>query len=214
LVDGAQAVSKVRVDVQELGCDFYAFSGHKIYGPTGIGVLYGQKELLEKLPPYQTGGKTIDQVWLEDSTLAPLPEKYEAGTPNIAGAIGLAAALRWVEKYKGQSIKDNLLFCEEKTLTDYAEERLLGIPGIKIFGEIGNKLGVISFLVEGVHSLDLATYLAGQNICLRSGHHCAQPLMRTLGVDTTLRISLGVYNDQADVDYFVEKLARAVEILK
>lgn len=384
VVDGAQAIAKIEVDVQALNCDFYAFSGHKIYGPTGIGLLYGKKELLEKLPAYQTGGKTIDQVGFYQSTLAPLPAKYEAGTPNIAGAIGLGAALEWLQvlvaegqshqnspyqkgwpkagvvlrdtkkylslpynsnlknrakelrksgnlsesilwnflkksqlrgldfdrqkiigsyivdfycsnlglvieidgeshNYTGQhdveregylkklglevvhfsdlQIKteireilsslelliDNLmlkretnptyghtskpfrsnthgeprqegncyrvLFNHEKELTDYAEQQLREILGVKVFGGVGNKLGVIPFVVEGVHPLDVSTYLAGQNICLRSGHHCCQPLMHKLGVETSLRISFGMYNDQADVDYFIEKLKRAIGIL-
>ncbi len=247
LIDGAQAVSKIRVDVQALGCDFYAFSGHKLYGPTGIGVLYGRRELLAKLPPYQTRGKTIDRVEFESSTLAPLPAKYEAGTPHIAGAIGLGAALnylagKWlsdeegsqsarqhfVEGLAGESLsgqrasgggltieadQGGLLFAYEKELTDYAESCLAKIEGVKLLGGKGSKLGVISWVVEGLHPLDIAAYLAGQNICLRSGHHCAQPLLRKFGLETTLRISLGVYNDYKDVDYFLEKLQKAVRIL-
>ncbi len=219
LIDGAQSISKVFIDVQELGCDFFVFSGHKIYGPTGIGVLYGKRKILENLQSYQTGGKTIDEVWLEKSTNALLPSKFEAGTPNISGAIGLARAIDWLKaKLSDVDIKSdrqqaNLLFPHEKELTDYAEQRLLKVSGVKIFGEIGGKLGVVSFVVDGMHSLDLATYLSGKNICLRSGHHCAQPLMRKLGVDTTLRISFGAYNNQSDIDYFMHQLTRAVVIL-
>ncbi len=218
IVDGAQAVSKIVVNVQDLDCDFYVFSGHKLYGPTGIGILYGKKALLEKLPQYQTGGKTINEVSWQQSTSADLPHKYEAGTPHISGAIGLAAAIEFVKTHcdlPKESLKNGqILFNHEKYLTDFLIKKMLELPEVKIFGGLDQKLGLISFTVDGIHPLDIATFLAGKQICLRSGHHCAMPLVKKLGQEGVLRISLGMYNTLEDCEFFIKQLKQAIKLLK
>ena len=218
IVDGAQAVSKIKVDVQELDVDFYVFSGHKIYGPTGIGILYGKKELLKELPAYQVGGKTINEVYTNDFTLANLPNKYEAGTPNIAGAVALGEAINFVQEYFDTNPlfleKDRILFKHEKELTDWLISALQEIDLVQIFGDPKNKLGLISFSVKGIHPLDIATILSKYQICVRVGHHCAMPLVKKLDPRGVVRVSLGVYNTLEDCQTFITTLKKAIKLLK
>jgi len=218
IVDGAQAVSKIKVDVQELDVDFYVFSGHKIYGPTGIGVLYGKKELLKELPAYQVGGKTINEVYTNDFTLANLPNKYEAGTPNIAGAIALGEAINFIQEHFDANPlfleKDRILFKHEKELTDWLIFALQEIDLVQIFGDPKNKLGLVSFSVKGIHPLDIATILSKYQICVRVGHHCAMPLVKKLDPRGVVRVSLGVYNTLEDCQTFITTLKKAIKLLK
>lgn len=201
LIDGAQAVAHLEVDVQAIGCDFYAFSGHKLYGPTGIGVLWGRTELLERMPPWQAGGEMIDRVSFSGTTFNSLPFKFEAGTPHIAGAIGLAAAIDFVmEQDRG------LLASHETVLTDYLVAGLRQIPGLRLVGEPGQRAGAVSFLLRDIHPQDAATLLDMQGIALRVGHHCAMPLMESLGIGGTLRASLACYNNRDDVDALLAAL--------
>ena len=195
LVDAAQSVPHLPVDVQDLGCDFLAFSGHKLYGPTGVGVLYGREALLDLMPPYQGGGGMIETVTIERSTWAPLPAKFEAGTPMIAQAIGLGAALDYVNGIGRESIAR-----WEQQLLDHATELLRDIPGCRIIGTAPDKAGVLSFVLDGVHPHDIGTILDAEGIAIRAGHHCAQPLMRHFGVAATARASFALYNTQAEVD--------------
>lgn len=197
LVDGAQAVAHLKVDVRDLDCDFYAFSGHKMYGPTGIGVLFGKKELLEKLPPYQGGGEMIKSVSFERTVYNDLPYKFEAGTPHIAGVVGLGAAIDYLQKIGIKKIQRH-----EKELLDYATKALGSIPGIRIIGEAKDKIGVISFVFKDkiVHPHDISTFLDQQGIAIRSGHHCCQPLMAHFGLSGTCRISFGIYNTKKEID--------------
>jgi cysteine desulfurase/selenocysteine lyase len=209
VVDGAQSAPHLPVDVRELECDFFAFSGHKMCGPTGIGALWGRRELLEAMPPVQGGGDMIDLVELERSTWAPLPHKFEAGTPHIAGAIGLGAAVDFLE-----SIGRDAIAAHERELLGYALPRLQAIPGITIHGpsDQSRRSGVISFTLGDVHPHDLATILDAEGIAIRAGHHCTQPLMRRLGVSATARASFYLYNTPDDVDRLVAALHRAREI--
>lgn len=201
LIDGAQAVAHLEVDVQAIGCDFYAFSGHKLYGPTGIGVLWGRTELLERMPPWQAGGEMIDRVSFSGTTFNSLPFKFEAGTPHIAGAIGLAAAIDFVmEQDRG------LLASHEAVLTDYLVAGLRQILGLRLVGEPGQRAGAVSFLLRDIHPQDAATLLDMQGIALRVGHHCAMPLMESLGIGGTLRASLACYNNRDDVDALLAAL--------
>ena len=204
LVDGAQAVPHMPVDVQALGADFYAFSGHKVYGPTGVGVLYGKEEWLDRLPPYMGGGEMIDHVSFERTTFAPLPLKFEAGTPDYVATTGLARALDYVSRLGMDQIQ-----AHEQQLTRYALERLRQIPGMRILGSATEHDAVVSFLVGDIHHLDLGTLLDRQGIAVRTGHHCAEPLMRRLDVEGTVRASFGLYNTQAEVDALVEGIERA-----
>jgi cysteine desulfurase/selenocysteine lyase len=201
VVDGAQSAPHVPVDVTALGCDFFACSGHKLYGPTGIGVLYGKRELLEAMPPWQTGGGMIEEVTFEKTTWAPPPARFEAGTPPIAGAVGLAAAADFLEELGWEGI-----IAHEAALLGYATEQLVQVPGVRLHGTAPGKLGVISFTVDGIHPHDVATVLDAGGVAVRAGHHCAQPLMRHLGITATVRASLGLYNDAADVDQLIEGL--------
>jgi cysteine desulfurase/selenocysteine lyase len=207
LVDGAQAVSHLRVDVQALDCDFYAFSGHKIYGPTGIGVLYGKEELLNRMPPWQGGGDMIASVTFAKTTYAELPSKFEAGTPDIAGAVGLGAALDYVERVG----LDNIA-AHEETLLRHLTRRLQGIPGVRIVGQAARKTAVVSFVVEDppMSALDVGTRLDLHGIEIRTGHHCCQPLMDRYGIPGTARISLAMYNTIAELDYAADVLAKIV----
>jgi cysteine desulfurase/selenocysteine lyase len=202
LVDGAQSVAHGAVDVQALGCDFFAFSGHKVYGPTGIGVLYGRRELLDEMPPWQGGGGMIGAVSLEGTTWADAPMKFEAGTPPIAEAIGLAEAIAFME-----SVGTEAIMTHEAELLALATERLAAIPGVRLIGTAANRASVISFTLEGVHPHDLGTILDEGGVAIRAGHHCAQPLMRRFGVPATARASFSVYNTPEDV----EALGRGVE---
>ena len=203
LVDGAQAVPHMKVDVQELGADFYAFSGHKIYGPTGVGVLYGREEWLDRLPPYQGGGEMIQNVSFEKTTFNSLPFKFEAGTPDYVGTTALARALDYVS-----SIGIEAIAAHEHELTQYAMKRMKGIEGLRIFGESEQKGGVISFLVKDIHHFDMGTLLDRLGIAVRTGHHCAEPLMHRLGIEGTVRASFALYNTFEEVDHLVEGINR------
>ncbi len=208
LVDGAQAVPHRPVDVQALDCDFYAFSGHKLYGPTGIGVLYGKAALLESLPPYQAGGYMIATVTFERSTYAGIPDRFEAGTPHIAGAVGLAAAIEYV-----QAIGLDRIAVSERDVLEYACGQLRAIPRVRLIGAPGERVSAVSFLVEGVHPHDVATVLDREGVAIRSGHHCAQPLLRRLGLTATARASFALYNTRADVDALVAGIHKTLEVL-
>ncbi|WP_421161393.1 aminotransferase class V-fold PLP-dependent enzyme [Aeromonas dhakensis] len=201
LIDGAQAVAHLEVDVQTIGCDFYVFSGHKLYGPTGIGVLWGRTELLERMPPWQAGGEMIDRVSFSGTTFNSLPFKFEAGTPHIAGAIGLAAAIDFVMEQERE-----LLASHEAVLTDYLVAGLRQVPGLHLVGEPGQRAGAVSFLLRDIHPQDAATLLDMQGIALRVGHHCAMPLMESLGIGGTMRASLACYNNRDDVDALLAAL--------
>jgi cysteine desulfurase/selenocysteine lyase len=205
LVDGAQAAPHMPVDVQELGCDFYVFSGHKLYGPTGIGVLYSREELLDKMPPYQGGGDMIDKVTFEKTTYAAAPLKFEAGTPMIAEVIGLKAAIDWL-----QSVGLEKIHAWEEKLHEYLVHRLKEIPGLKILGEVPGKAALCTFIVEGVHPLDLATFLDLQGICVRTGHHCSQTTMRCFDIESATRVSFGCYNTVEEVNRFCEVLEKSI----
>jgi cysteine desulfurase/selenocysteine lyase len=207
LVDGAQAVPHAHVDVRALGCDFYAFSGHKLYGPTGIGVLYGREELLESMPPWQGGGDMILTVSFEKTTYNGLPAKFEAGTPNISGAVGLAAAMDYVE-----SLGLDAIAAHEHHLVELATAELQKIPGIQIVGTAANKASIVSFTMEGVHPHDLGTILDHEGVAVRTGHHCAMPLMTFLGLPATVRASFAVYNTEKDVASLVAALGKAREV--
>ncbi|MDH0309382.1 aminotransferase class V-fold PLP-dependent enzyme [Aeromonas caviae] len=201
LIDGAQAVAHLEVDVQAIGCDFYAFSGHKLYGPTGIGVLWGHTALQERMPPWQAGGEMIDKVSFSGTTFNTLPFKFEAGTPHIAGAIGLAAAIGFVMEQDKDSLASH-----EAALTDYLVAGLQQVPGLRLVGEPGQRAGAVSFLLDDIHPQDAATLLDMQGIALRVGHHCAMPLMESLGVGGTMRASLACYNNRDDVDALLAAL--------
>ena len=207
LVDGAQAVPHMKVDVQELGCDFYCFSSHKIFGPTGLGVLWGKTELLEKMPPYQGGGDMIASVTFEKTTYNSLPYKFEAGTPDIAGVVGLGAAIDYVNEIGIENIA-----AWEAELLDYATEQLSKVQGLRIIGTSKHKAGVISFVLDGIHPHDVGTILDRQGIAVRTGHHCAQPLMDRFGLPATTRASLAFYNTKEEIDALVKGLAKVKEI--
>ena len=208
LVDGAQAVPHQRVDVQALGCDFYAFSGHKLYGPTGIGVLYGREAQLASIPPWQGGGDMILTVSFEGTTYNSLPYKFEAGTPNIAGAIALGAAVDYVETIGLDRIAQH-----EADLLAYATGRLAAIDGLSIIGTAPDKASLVSFVVEGVHPHDLGTILDAEGVAIRTGHHCAMPVMDFFGVPATARASFAFYNTRAEIDALVTALGHAREML-
>ena len=203
LVDGAQGAPHITVDVQALDCDFYAFSGHKMYGPTGIGVLYGKEALLEKLPPYQGGGEMIDHVSWEKTTFEQLPFKFEAGTPDYVATHGLATAIDYL-----QSIGIDNIAAHEERITRYCMAQLKNIPGIRLFGESDHKDAVVSFLVGDIHHLDMGTLLDRLGIAVRTGHHCAHPLMTRLGVTGTVRASFALYNTLEEVDALVAGITR------
>lgn len=209
LVDGAQGAAHTKVDVAALGCDFYAFSGHKLGGPMGIGVLWARRELLEEMPPYQGGGEMIDQVGLESSTWAALPHKFEAGTPNVSGAVGLAAAVDYLDRLGFDAIA-----AHEAALVEYGLERLAQVEGLKHFGPLdpSERTAVFSFDLDGVHPHDIATILDTEGIAIRAGHHCAQPLMRRLGVAATTRASAFVYTTKEEFDRLAEGLVQARKI--
>jgi cysteine desulfurase/selenocysteine lyase len=207
LVDGAQAIPHLPVDVQALGCDFYVFSGHKVYGPTGIGVLYGKEEILAEMPPYQGGGDMISSVTFEKTTYNVVPYKFEAGTPDIAGAIGLGAALEYVSK-----IGMDRIAAHEHDLLVYATEKVGALPGVRLIGTAKERAGVLSFVMEGVHPHDLGTILDREGIAIRTGHHCAQPVMDRFGIPATARASFAVYNTRQDVDALVEGMRKAHEV--
>ncbi|MDE6537301.1 MAG: cysteine desulfurase [Muribaculaceae bacterium] len=208
LVDGAQAVPHLRPDMQDIGCDFYVFSAHKMYGPTGIGVLYGRKELLESMPPYQGGGEMIKHVSFEHTTFADLPFKFEAGTPDFVGIAAFAKAFDFMEETGIDLIGEH-----EHQLLEYTTEKLLALPGVKIYGTAPDKAAVISFNVGDAHNYDVGFLLDKLGVALRTGHHCAQPLMERLGVPGTVRASFAVYNTFEEADRFIEALKRVIPMV-
>lgn len=208
LIDGAQGISHIKVDVQALGCDFYCFSGHKMYGPMGVGVMYGREELLEELPPYQGGGEMIKDVTFERTTYNELPFKFEAGTPSVADVLGLKRAVEFMEEVGVEHIYDH-----EDQLLRYATERIREIEGVRIFGEAPHKAGVLSFLVGESHPYDVGTLLDKLGVAVRTGHHCTQPIMDRYGIPGTVRASFAVYNTREDVDAFIAALQRIAPML-
>jgi cysteine desulfurase/selenocysteine lyase len=209
LVDGAQAVPHMKVDVQELDCDFYCFSGHKMYAPMGVGVLYGKEKILNELPPYQGGGEMIKEVTFEKTTYNELPFKFEAGTPNVGDGLGLAAAIKYLEIFGMDTIHKH-----ESELLSYATKKLLEIEGLKIIGTAKNKAAVISFLVGKIHPYDLGTILDKMGIAVRTGHHCAQPIMDRYGIPGTVRASFAMYNSMEEIDTFVGGVIKAKNMLE
>lgn len=209
LVDGAQGPSHLNVNVQELGCDFYAFSGHKLFGPTGIGVLWGKQDLLEAMPPYQGGGEMIQRVSFEGTTFNSVPFRFEAGTPNIAGVIGLGAAVDYLSELDREAA-----FAHEHQVLNYAFERASGIEGLKRYGMAAHQVGIFGFLIDGVHPSDLGTLLDKQGVAVRTGHHCTQPLMEFFNIPGTVRASFAFYNTTGEVDRLFEGLEKACELLR
>jgi cysteine desulfurase/selenocysteine lyase len=209
LVDGAQAVPRLAVDVRSIGCDFYAFSSHKMYGSTGVGVLYARAELLEEMPPYQGGGDMISSVTFEKSTWNVLPYKFEAGTPNIAGAIGFGTAVDYLS-----AIGIDRVTAHEEDLLAYATRTLSAIPGLTIIGTAPEKIGVLSFVLEGVHPHDVGTVLDQEGIAIRTGHHCAQPVMEFFGIPATARASLALYNTREEIDALAEGIQKVLRMFR
>jgi len=208
LVDGAQAVPHLKVDVQALNCDFYVFSSHKLCGPTGVGVLYGKKEVLERMPPYQGGGDMIAQVTFEQSTYAELPHKFEAGTPNIAGVIGFGAALDYVDALDWEAVEHH-----ENDLLAYGTEQLALVKGLRLIGTAAKKCSVLSFVITGVHPHDIGSIVDRQGVAIRAGHLCAQPIVNRFGVPALARASLAFYNTKEEIDSLVNALNRVVEVM-
>lgn len=206
-IDGAQAMSHMKVDVQDLDCDFYAFSGHKMFGPTGVGVLYGKEALLDQMPPYMGGGDMIDVVTFEKTTYNSLPHKFEAGTPSISAVIGLGAAVDYINRIGFTHIHEI-----EEELLRYGTEKLSSIEGLKIYGTAANKASVISFGIEGLHPQDIATLIDKEGVAIRTGHHCAQPLMKFLCVPATCRASFSIYNNKEDIDQLYNALLKVKRI--
>jgi cysteine desulfurase/selenocysteine lyase len=207
LIDGAQAAPHMPIDVQDIGCDFYTVSGHKMYGPTGIGVLYGRIELLETMPPYQGGGEMIRSVTFEKTTYAPPPAKFEAGTPHIAGAIGMGVAIDYLEQLGWDFVHE-----QERVLLEYALERLATVPGLQIIGSAESRASVISFTVDGIHAHDIGTIVDQEGVAIRTGHHCTQPIMDFFGVPATARASFAFYNTVEEVDTLTKALMEAREV--
>ncbi len=209
LLDGAQAAPHVKVDVRALDCDFYAFSSHKLYGPTGVGVLYGKSKLLEAMPPYQGGGDMISSVTFEKTLYNKLPYKFEAGTPNIAGGIGLGATIQYLNQFDWEQVE-----AHEREVLAYATERVSSVPGVHLIGTAREKTAVVSFVIEGIHPHDVGTILDQEGIAIRTGHHCAQPVMQRFGIVGTARASFGLYNTRADVDALVAGLHKVLEVFQ
>jgi cysteine desulfurase/selenocysteine lyase len=207
LVDGAQSAAHLKVDVQALGCDFFVFSGHKLFGPTGIGVLYGREELLERMPPWQGGGDMISTVTFAESTWADLPAKFEAGTPNIAGVVGLGAAIDWVA-----DLGLDVVGSYERELLEYATAQVSSVPGVRVVGTARERASILSFAVEGIHPHDVGQVLDAEGIAIRAGHHCAQPVMAHFGVAATARASFAVYNTRDEVDALVRGIHRVKQV--
>jgi cysteine desulfurase/selenocysteine lyase len=207
LLDGAQAVPHMRVDMQALDCDFYAFSGHKMYGPMGIGVLYGKREILEEMPPYQAGGDMISSVSFEKTVYNKLPHRFEAGTPHVAGVVGLGAAVDYLE-----AVDLDLVTGHEQDLLAYATERLLEIPQVRLIGTARQKCSVISFVLDQIHPHDIGTILDQEGIAIRAGHHCTQPLMERFNVPATARVSFGIYNTRREADALVAGIGKVLEL--
>lgn len=209
LIDAAQSLQHMRVDVQQLDCDFLVFSGHKVFGPTGVGILYGKEKLLNEIPPYQGGGDMIKTVSMSGTTYNELPHKFEAGTPNIIGGIGLGVAIEWLSGFNFEDIQQH-----ETDLLEYATDTLSKIDGIKIYGEAENKSSVISFLIEGTHPYDIGTLLNQQGIAVRTGHHCTQPIMEFFDIPGTIRASFSFYNTKEEIDQFIKALEKAIQMLR
>lgn len=208
VIDGAQAVAHIKPNVQELNCDFYVFSAHKMCGPTGVGVLYGKREWLEKLPPYKGGGEMIKEVSFEKTTYAEIPHKFEAGTPNIAGGIAFGVAIDYLNKIDFSDIE-----VYEKELLAYATEKLMEIPNAVIYGNTAPRVSVISFNIEGIHPYDIGTIIDKMGIAVRTGHHCAQPIMNFFGIPGTIRASFSFYNTKEEIDLFISALNKAISML-
>lgn len=209
VIDGAQSIQHTKIDVQSLDCDFYIFSGHKVFGPTGVGVLYGKREILESMPPYQGGGDMIAKVTFEKTTYNELPHKFEAGTPNISGGIALGTAFEFLNQLDMDSVEHY-----EKELLDYAQQELVKIDGLSIIGTAENKASVISFVVDGLHPFDIGTLLDKQGIAVRTGHHCTQPVMDFFKIPGTIRASFAFYNTKEEVDILVNGLKRSLQMLR
>jgi cysteine desulfurase/selenocysteine lyase len=209
LIDGAQAGAHLHIDVQDLDCDFYCLSSHKMFGPTGTGILYGKRELLEKMPPYQGGGEMIKDVTFEKTTYNDLPYKFEAGTPNIADVVAFRHAMEFINELG----KDNIA-AHEHMLLEYATARVSALKGVRIIGKAKNKVGVLAFTVEGIHHFDIGQMLDARGIAVRTGHHCTQPLMECYGIEGTVRASFSVYNTKKEVDQLVEGLERIINFMK
>jgi cysteine desulfurase/selenocysteine lyase len=207
LLDGAQAAPHLPVDVRELDCDFYVFSGHKMYGPTGIGVLYGKARLLEAMPPYQGGGEMISSVTFEKTTYNTIPNKFEAGTPHVAGAVGLGAAIDYVTRLNREAVA-----AYEQDLLGHATQALSEISGLRLIGTAREKAGVLSFVLDGIHPHDIGTIVDQEGIAIRTGHHCAQPVMERFGVPATARASLAFYNTRKEIDALVQALHKVNEV--
>lgn len=209
LVDGAQSIQHMKIDVRELDCDFFAFSGHKVFGPTGVGVLYGKRDILNSMPPYQGGGDMIEKVTFEKTTYNELPHKFEAGTPNISGGLGLGEAINYLSGLNLDEIQKY-----EKGLAVYAEEQLKAIKGLRIIGNAQHKTSVVSFIIDGLHPFDVGTLLDKMGIAVRTGHHCTQPIMDFYGIPGTIRASFAFYNTKSEIDSFIQALNRSVEMLR
>jgi cysteine desulfurase/selenocysteine lyase len=209
LIDGAQAIAHTKVDVQDLGCDFYTFSGHKVYAPMGIGVLYGKFNWMRRLPPYQFGGEMIQEVTFEKTTFNELPYKYEAGTPNVEGALALQTALQYIEQ-----IGLDEIHAYETELLRYAEKKIMEVEGVRIIGQAKEKSGALSFLIDGTHPYDVGMLLDKMGVAVRTGHHCAQPLMDFLGIPGTVRASFALYNTKEEVDLFTNALEKVAVMLR
>jgi cysteine desulfurase/selenocysteine lyase len=207
MIDGAQAVQHLSVDLMKLNADFYCFSGHKVYAPTGIGVLYGKKELLEKMPPYQGGGDMIKSVTFEKTIYNDIPNRFEAGTPNIAGAIGLGVAIDYLVSIGIENIAKH-----EKELLDYATQEIRKIEGVRIIGNAVEKASVLSFVIEEIHPHDIGTILDKQGVAIRTGHHCTQPTMDFYGIPATARASFAIYNSRKDVDTLIKSVKKTIEV--
>jgi len=208
LVDAAQSVQHIEHDVQALDADFYAFSGHKIYGPTGIGVLYGKEEWLEAMPPYQSGGEMIDLVTIEKTTYNKLPFKFEAGTPNIVGPIGLAAAIAYLN-----ALSFTEIIAHEDEVLAYGREQLKQIDGLNLYGNAQHRTSILAFNIEGVHHYDLGTLLDTRGVAVRTGHHCTQPIMTALGIEGNVRASLALYNTREDIDALINAIHTVLKML-
>ena len=209
LIDAAQSLQHFKVDVQRLDCDFLVFSGHKIFGPTGTGVLYGKEAILNAMPPYQGGGDMIKTVSMQKTVYNELPHKFEAGTPNISGGICLGVAVDWLSKLDLVKLEKH-----ESELLDYATNRIKEIEGVKIYGEAKNKCSILSFLIDDLHPYDVGTLLNQQGVTVRTGHHCTQPVMDFFKIPGTIRASFAFYNTKAEVDFFIDALKRAVNMLR
>ncbi|MCQ2308109.1 MAG: cysteine desulfurase [Bacteroidales bacterium] len=209
IVDGAQSMAHQVIDVQDLDCDFFVFSGHKMYAPMGIGGLYGKMEWLEKMPPYQFGGEMVDKVSFEKTTFNKVPFKFEAGTPNVGAALGLEAAVKFIQSFDRQEVEQH-----EDMLLNYATEQLKNIDGIRFIGQAPKRSGLVSFLVDGIHPYDLGTIIDKMGVAVRTGHHCAEPVMTFFGIPGTIRASFAMYNTKEEIDVFIKAVEKAAMMLK